>query len=618
MHAGPNPRTRPTPTDVGVWLAVPSERVETVLDHLAPPGTGLSLAALLPAEAYLTVADGHLGLALAGGDRRGAAAPLVLPIESPWQQPLLWVCEPVCGSAGTLSARLCHVRLQWSDGALYLDLRPAAGRRTTLTLPAEGLPDWLTGPVAPVAAALVVSVGVALPVTAAEYVVQPGDTLYGISERFLGGGWHWGTLMRQNRQQVQDPRRLMPGTRLHLPERHAATGDRIVVQPGDTLFGLARRHLGNGSRWRELWQSVRGRVARPEALPVGLVIELPGAPSHHQPQARPKATHLAPDTRTAGTGPAPAVTPSPLPSASSLPAAASSPVPVASPSPSAGPDSSPAPSPSPAGVASPDPDSSPSPAPAASASPFPETFPSPSPSPEASDSPAVAVPASLRASPPTIERPFESHVGLSYTPTNVTESLTGASLDGQATILTTVGAQAAWRALPNLEVSGAYQGGSYVVDRGTFGSGPRVEQHGRVMAAAVWPLQPNLELAAGLGAQAGFFGPAAMPVTGRPADFFDTGYQRVMADVEAKVGYRPLADVPVTLTAGVSAQPLGVTVNGTAGLPGSVAGIGWHAGVRYTLQGVALELGYRGQRVWGSGYQQSTDLLHGTVGYYFR
>ena len=49
----------------------------------------------------------------------------------------------------------------------------------------------------------------------------------------------------------------------------------VVVQAGDTLYGLARRHLGAGSRWPELWQGIKGRVASPKQLPVGLVLRLP-------------------------------------------------------------------------------------------------------------------------------------------------------------------------------------------------------------------------------------------------------------------------------------------------------------------------------------------------------
>jgi hypothetical protein len=216
-----------------------------------------------------------------------------------------------------------------------------------------------------------------------------------------------------------------------------------------------------------------------------------------------------------------------------------------------------------------------------------------------------------------IERPFDSHVGLSYTPTNQTESLTAASLSGETTMLRSFGAKMAWRAAPSVELAGSYQAGQYLVDRGTFGQGLRAEQHARAILAAVWPVLPNLELAAGIGAQAGMYGAAGMPVSGRPADYMDTSYQRLLAEAEAKVGYRPIPQVPLTLTAGISALPWGTTLNTPVAMPAHLWGLGWQAGARYTFHGFALETGYRGQRVWGSGFQQSSDLLQGTVGYYF-
>jgi LysM repeat protein len=562
---------------------VPAERADAVLDHLAPPALGLSLASLTPGEAQLAVAAGRIGVALSVPDEDG---PLFLAIEPDWQGPLLWAFEPTCGAAGTLTTRPCRVRPEWTTSGLVLDLQPVEDRRVTLALPHEGLPGWLQKPVAPMAAALVLAVGVGTPVAAAEYVVKPGDTLYAISRRYLGGGEHWQRLMNANRRLVSEPRRLLPGTRLHVPGAPVPAGRTVVVRRGDTLYGLAQRYLGDGAKWRQLWQGVRDRVSRPERLPEGLVLPLPGTkPSRPAPPAaavRPSVQPSVPSGDLTEILP----TPGPMePPPASDAAADPSPLPAASPTPAASPSVAPSPQLS--------------------------VAPEPSPTPEAGPSaPAAATSA--------IERPFGSHVALSYTPANVTEGLSTQSLSGEASVLKTFGARMAWRAAPNVELSGAYQAGQYVVDRGSFGAGPRSEQHGRVMAAAVLPVLPNLELAAGIGAQAGFYGAATMPVSGRPADYFDAGYQRVMADVEAKAGYRPLPDVPLTLTAGVSVQPIGMTVSGSAGLPPNVWGVGWQAGARYTVQGVALEAGYRGQRVWGANYQQSSDLLHGTVGYYFR
>ena len=72
---------------------------------------------------------------------------------------------------------------------------------------------------------------------AARYVVQPGDTLSGIAARLaVRGGW--AALYAANRPLIgPDPDVIRPGTVLVLPGGRALT--RYVVVPGDTLSGIA-------------------------------------------------------------------------------------------------------------------------------------------------------------------------------------------------------------------------------------------------------------------------------------------------------------------------------------------------------------------------------------------
>lgn len=57
-----------------------------------------------------------------------------------------------------------------------------------------------------------------LTVEAGEYVVQPGDTLWSISENLLGSGLSWTALQREENTS-KNPDLLLPGEVIHIPER---------------------------------------------------------------------------------------------------------------------------------------------------------------------------------------------------------------------------------------------------------------------------------------------------------------------------------------------------------------------------------------------------------------
>ena len=88
-------------------------------------------------------------------------------------------------------------------------------------------------------------------------LVQPGDTLSGIAQRELGDAAAYPELAAVNH--LPDPDIIEAGSTIVIPaaDQPAApavsAGDRVVqVQPGDTLSGIAQRELGDAAAFPEL------------------------------------------------------------------------------------------------------------------------------------------------------------------------------------------------------------------------------------------------------------------------------------------------------------------------------------------------------------------------------
>ena len=79
----------------------------------------------------------------------------------------------------------------------------------------------------------------------------------------------------------------------------------VTVAPGDTLIGLARDHLGDADRWREIFELNRdrpqpdgARLASPSAIKVGWTLALPASASPSAPAPAAPAPYLAAETIT--------------------------------------------------------------------------------------------------------------------------------------------------------------------------------------------------------------------------------------------------------------------------------------------------------------------------------
>ena len=146
----------------------------------------------------------------------------------------------------------------------------------------------------------------AAPMTAtsspASYVVQPGDSLAGIAARFaVRGGWP--ALYGANQRRIgPDPDAIRPGTVVVLPG--VRTPVRYTVAAGDTLTGIAAALSVRGG-WPALYAANQRRIGPdPDAIRPGTVLAIPqrASPSPPRPAPAPRQYQTPPPSAPAGSG----------------------------------------------------------------------------------------------------------------------------------------------------------------------------------------------------------------------------------------------------------------------------------------------------------------------------
>lgn len=115
--------------------------------------------------------------------------------------------------------------------------------------------------------------------SAESYVVQAGDTLYGIARRH---GRDVATLVALNA--LSDPSHILPGQVLLLTRTVAGQGGSVqyTVAAGDTLYGIAHRFSVSVQALLEA-----NRLANPNLLQIGQVLKIPSGTSVPVPAPAP-------------------------------------------------------------------------------------------------------------------------------------------------------------------------------------------------------------------------------------------------------------------------------------------------------------------------------------------
>lgn len=135
------------------------------------------------------------------------------------------------------------------------------------------------------------------------YKVQPGDNYWTISKAFYGSGRYFGGLAQYNSHRIPSPEKMKPGMIVLIPDAlvlhrkypQLCGPDPSQIKPeepfgffvdaqghpafrvgeGDTLGGIAQKHLGRVTRAEQLYQMNKDRIRDPNNLKLGTILRLP-------------------------------------------------------------------------------------------------------------------------------------------------------------------------------------------------------------------------------------------------------------------------------------------------------------------------------------------------------
>jgi LysM repeat protein len=116
------------------------------------------------------------------------------------------------------------------------------------------------------------------------YVVQAGDTLWSIAQIFYGDGAMWPRIAEANQESLVNTVDLIHvGLRLTIPPLNLSSppgcsAERtVIVEPGDSLWSIAERELGDPEQWPLLVEANHHLIDEPGVIEAGWELIIPCA-----------------------------------------------------------------------------------------------------------------------------------------------------------------------------------------------------------------------------------------------------------------------------------------------------------------------------------------------------
>lgn len=120
------------------------------------------------------------------------------------------------------------------------------------------------------------------PASVISYVVEPGDTLKKIAAKFYGSREFWTKIYADNTGSIRNPNRIYAGQVLYIylvsdtvKSAENMTGDIYTVQPGDSLWKIAKKLYGKGTLYFKIYEANKDVISNPKKLQVGQKIVVP-------------------------------------------------------------------------------------------------------------------------------------------------------------------------------------------------------------------------------------------------------------------------------------------------------------------------------------------------------